>query len=145
MKGYCVLSKITDLIGCEDLQFHLIDSLGNGCFPSAMPSIQTNLGVRSASSVVDGGNKRVRKPLRIENYLDVIFASNWPCFSASFCLSAFFLWLIFFLAFIVFRVPWRMLSPYMDKAEYLKFAFRLSHYNTKSFPLLPWLGKSDWG
>jgi hypothetical protein len=33
MKGYCVLSKITDLIGCEDLQLHLIDSLGDGCFP----------------------------------------------------------------------------------------------------------------
>ena len=64
--------------------------------------------------------KTARKILRIENYLDMSLANNWPCFSAAFCLSAFFLWLIFFLAFIVLRVPWRMVSPYMDKAEYLK-------------------------
>jgi hypothetical protein len=36
------------------------------------------------------------------DHLDIIRAANWPCFSASFCLSVFLLWRIFLLAFAIF-------------------------------------------
>jgi hypothetical protein len=59
---------------------------------------RTNLEACSTRNRSNGGVKDGLEGVKEGNHLDIILASDWPCFSASFCLSTFFLWLIFFLA-----------------------------------------------